>query len=103
MYSGVACWVLGLGTAFSFNIWADVTLFGKNFFELVDTLTAQIMLPLGGVLIALFAGWVMKQEHSSAELALEDPRHYNAWQILVRYVASIGVGLVFLDAMGLFS
>lgn len=101
LYSGVACWALGLGTAFSFNIWADVTLFGKNFFELVDVLTAQILLPVGGVLIAVFAGWVMKKEHSEAELALEDPRHYQAWTILVRYVAPIGVGLVFLDALGL--
>jgi len=102
LYSGVACWLLGLGTAFSFNIWADAKLFGKNFFELVDLLTAQIMLPVGGVLIAVFAGWVMKKENSEAELALADPRHYNAWRILVRYVAPIGVGLVFLDALGLF-
>jgi NSS family neurotransmitter:Na+ symporter len=103
LYSGGICWVLGLGTAFSFNIWADVKLFGKNIFELVDMLTAEIMLPVGGVLIACFAGWVMKREHSEAELALEDPKHYQWWRILVRYVAPIGIGLVFLDAMGLFS
>ncbi len=101
LYSGVACWVLGLGTAFSFNIWADLRLFGKNFFELVDTLTAQIMLPVGGVLIAVFAGWIMSRDNSEAELAMEDPRHYHAWRILVRYVAPVGVGLVFLDALGL--
>jgi NSS family neurotransmitter:Na+ symporter len=103
LYSGVACWLLGLGTAFSFNIWADVKLFGKTFFELVDVLTAQIMLPIGGVLIAVFAGWVMKPEHSADELSLETAQHYRIWQVLVRYVAPIGVGLVFLDAMGLFS
>ena len=92
---------LGLGTAFSFNIWSEVKWFGKNIFELVDFLTAQIMLPVGGVLIALFAGWLMSRADSEAELAAEDPRHYQAWRILVRYVAPIGVGLVFLDAMGL--
>ena len=102
-YSGLACWALGLGTAFSFNVWADWKLFGKNFFELVDLLTAEIMLPVGGVLIAVFAGWVMRREHSEAELALADPRHYLAWRVLVRYVAPVGVALVFLDAMGLFS
>lgn len=99
--SGAACWVLGLGSAFSFNIWSDVQWFGKNIFELVDFLTAQVMLPVGGVLIALFAGWVMSREDSEAELAEEDPRRYQIWRILVRYVAPIGVGLVFLDAMGL--
>jgi len=101
LYSGLACWVLGLGTAFSFNIWADVKLFGKNIFELVDVLTAQILLPIGGVLIALFAGWVMRRNDSEAELALADPRHYQLWLVLVRYVAPVGVALVFLDAMGL--
>jgi len=99
--SGAVCWVLGLGTVFSFNIGADVTWFGKNFFELVDFLTAEIMLPLGGVLVALFTGWFMGRDHSEAELALANPRHYQTWRILVRYVAPIGVGLVFLDAMGL--
>jgi len=101
LYSGLACWALGLGTVFSFNVWADATLFGKNFFELVDVLTAQIMLPVGGVLIAVFAGWVMRKKSSEAELDLADPRHYNAWRILVRYAAPVGVALVFLDAMGL--
>ncbi len=101
LYSGLACWVLGLGTVFSFNIWADVKWFGRTIYELVDMLTAEIMLPVGGVLIAIFAGWVMARADSEAELKLEDPRHYHLWRILVRYVAPIGVALVFLDAMGL--
>lgn len=99
--SGAICWALGLGTVFSFNLGAEVKLFGKNFFELVDLLTAQIMLPIGGVLIAVFAGWVMNDEHSEEELGLKDPKHYRIWRVLVRYVAPLGVVLVFLDAMGL--
>ena len=43
----------------------------------------------------------MARADSEAELKLEDPRHYHLWRILVRYVAPIGVALVFLDAMGL--
>jgi len=101
LLSGVTCWVLGLGTAFSFNIWSEVKWFGKTIFELVDFLTAQIMLPIGGVLIALFAGWILSRKNSEAELNMEDPRYYQAWLILVRYVAPIGVGLIFLDALGL--
>ena len=100
LLSGVACWLLGLGTVFSFNIWADVTWMGKTVYEWVDTLTAEIMLPVGGVLIAIFAGWIMSRESSEAELKLQDPRHYQWWLILVRYVAPIGVALVFLDALG---
>lgn len=102
LISGVACWTLGLGSAFSFNIWAEVKWFDKTVFELVDLLTAQILLPVGGVLVAVFAGWIIQQADSEQELATSDPRYYKAWQVLVRYVAPIGVALVFFDAVGLF-
>ncbi|MDD5033691.1 MAG: sodium-dependent transporter [Methylococcaceae bacterium] len=102
LYSGSACWLLGLGTAFSFNIGSELKWFGKTVFELVDLLTAEIMLPLGGVLVALFAGWILSREHSEAELEMKDARHYRIWRILVRYIAPAGVLIVFLDAMGLF-
>ena len=100
LFSGLGCWLLGLGTVFSFNIWADVKWLDKTIYEWVDTLTAEIMLPVGGVLIAIFAGWVMARADSEAELKLHDPRHYQWWLILVRYVAPICVLLVFLDALG---
>ena len=100
LYSGVGCWLLGLGTVFSFNIWSEVKWLGKTVYEWVDMLTAEIMLPVGGVLIAIFASWVMTRADSEAELKLHDPRHYQAWLILVRYVAPIGVALIFLDALG---
>ena len=101
LYSGLACWFAGLGTVFSFNIWSEVKWFGKTVFELVDMLTAEIMLPIGGVLVAVFASWVMSRADSESELKLQDPRHYTLWRILARYVAPLGVALVFLDAMGL--
>jgi NSS family neurotransmitter:Na+ symporter len=102
VYSGALCWLIGLGTAFSFNIWADVTWFGKTIFEWVDMLTAELLLPLGGVLVAVFAGWVLSRANSEAELEMEKPEYYQAWRILIRYVAPLGVILVFLDAMGIF-
>jgi NSS family neurotransmitter:Na+ symporter len=100
LFSGLACWLAGLGTVFSFNIWSEVKWFGKTIFELVDMLTAEIMLPVGGVLVAVFAGWVMSKADSASELNIQDPRHYQAWLILVRYIAPMGVILVFLDALG---
>ena len=56
---GVLCWVLGLGTVFSFNIWSDFFVVGElNFFGFVDYLSQNIMLPLGGMLITIFGGVV---------------------------------------------
>ncbi|MCK4587213.1 MAG: sodium-dependent transporter, partial [Gammaproteobacteria bacterium] len=67
---GVATWLAGLGTVFSFNIWAEATLWGKTVFDLLDYLTSNIMLPLGGLFIAVFAGWVMKSSSTADELSL---------------------------------
>jgi NSS family neurotransmitter:Na+ symporter len=100
LYAGVVCWLIGLGTAFSFNVWADVKWFDKTLFELVDFLTSNLMLPLGGVLVALFAGWVVKREVSETELEMGEGPAYSIWRALVRYVAPAGVAIVFLDALG---
>ena len=99
---GLVTWLIGLGTVFSFNIWSDYQLFGKNFFELLDYLTANIMLPLGGLLIAVFAGWLMSESSSRDELQLQDRRGYTIWHFLVRYITPVGVIAVFLNVIGVF-
>ena len=101
LYSGVATWLLGLGTVWSFNIWADVKFFGLTFFGLLDFITSNLMLPLGGILIALFAGWLMSAESTKAELQISNPTIYLAWQALVRYIAPVAVFIVLLNAIGL--
>ena len=99
LYAATACWTLGLGTLLSFNNWSTVTWFGKNIFELIDFITADLMLPAGGILIALFAGWIMNQRESEKELELGS--RYRYWQILTKYVAPASVFIVFAHAMGL--
>jgi NSS family neurotransmitter:Na+ symporter len=100
---GVLVWLLGIGTVFSFNLWAEVKLFDKTFFELLDFLTANIMLPLGGLLIAVFAGWQMHRSSTMDELAIGDGLRYAVWHNVIKYVTPVAVVLVFLYATGLFS
>ncbi|QPK63851.1 sodium-dependent transporter [Methylomonas sp. LL1] len=99
IWSGSACWLLGVGVVFSFNIWSEVKLFDKNLFQLLDYLTANLMLPLGGVAIAIFAGWMMKQSHAEQELEIP-AEGFKAWQFLIKYVAPAAVFLVFLHVLG---
>ncbi len=101
LYSGIATWLFGLGTVWSFNWWADLTFFGLTFFDLLDFVTSNLMLPLGGILIALFAGWLMKADSTKAELNIHNPAIYAAWQALVRYIAPVAVFIVLLNAIGL--
>jgi NSS family neurotransmitter:Na+ symporter len=92
---GVITWIIGLGTVFSFNIWADVHLVGeKNFFDLVDYLSNNILLPLGGLLIAVFTGWILPREIVAGQLRYDGWR-YRVWQGLIRVIAPLGVLVVF--------
>lgn len=93
---GLACWLFGLGSAFSFNIGAEYTLFGLTFFDAVDYLTANIMLPLGGFAIAIFAGWIMKRTTVQKEIQFKSFAVYAAWTITIRFIAPAGVLIVLL-------
>jgi NSS family neurotransmitter:Na+ symporter len=97
---GVAIWALGLGTVLSFNVLADVKFLRGTFYDNLDFLTINIMLPLGGLLIAIFAGWIMCRNSTAEELGGAGTS-YKVWRVLVRYAAPIGILFVFLKAVGL--
>ena len=93
---GVACWILGIGTVLSFNVWADVHIVGqKTFFDFVDYVSYQIMLPVGGLLIALFAGWVLAKQVVVEELGFADGWQRWLWDVAIRFIAPAGVVVVF--------
>ncbi len=100
LVTGLA-WVLGIGSVLSFNQWsgAEYQWFGKTFFDLKDYLASNILLPLGGLLIALFTAWSAQRRFSEQGLALT--RGFALWWFLIRYLAPLGIALIFLHAIGL--
>lgn len=92
---GVLVWLLGLACLGSFNVIADVKFIGMTFFDLMDFATANIMLPLCGLGIALFAGWRMKRAMLENELAIEQMFWFNAWYVVVRFIAPVAVAVIF--------
>ena len=97
---GLLIWAVGFGTVLSFNVLADFKFYKGTIFDNVDHLTSNIMLPLGGVCIAVFAGWIMCRNSSAEELGGVGTV-YRVWRFLTRIVAPIGVLFVFLKAVGL--
>lgn len=92
---GVAVWALGLCTVFSFNIWSDVKMFGMTIFDGLDFLTANIMLPLGGVAIAVFVGWLMSRQAVHEEIQMGSPGVHSAWEFVLKFIAPIAVLTIF--------
>jgi NSS family neurotransmitter:Na+ symporter len=99
--AGIVTWLVGLGTVLSFNQWKDITVRDKTFFDLLDYLTANIMLPLGGLFIAIFVAWVLSRRSALDELNMGDHAGFQTWYILVRFIAPLAVIIVFLKAVGI--
>ncbi|MEE9552564.1 MAG: sodium-dependent transporter, partial [Gammaproteobacteria bacterium] len=98
--AGLVAWFLGIGSVLSFNKWQDLKLWGMTYFELMDYMTSNVMLPLGGLLIAIFSVWLMSKNASIEELAMGEKLAYKSWRITVRYIAPIGVIVIFLHKVG---
>ena len=93
---GVMCWILGLGTVFSFNIWSTGYIVGEmTVFDFVDYLSQNIMLPLGGMLIAVFAVWVLPQTAVGEQLGIKGGFLSVLWKLLAGVVAPVCVLVIF--------
>lgn len=71
-------------------------------FNFLDDATAKFMLPLGGLLIAIFVGWFMNQSKIIAELKIQSPALYNSWLWTLRVISPLGVIAVFANTLGWF-
>ena len=103
MVGGLA-WFLGIGSVLSFNIWSgeEYQLFGRTLFDLKDFVASNIMLPLGGLLIALFVAYGAGRHMALQELAISRQRLFDAWWFVIRYVSPVGIAIVFLNSIGVF-
>lgn len=95
----LVAWSIGIAVALSFNLWSEIKLFGLNIFDLLDTLTTKLLMPLAGLLIALFAGWVMQRAHVAEEIAMRGGA-FRLWYGTVRCVAPVAIALIFLNVIG---
>lgn len=97
---GLIVWLIGFAVVLSFNEWKDIkVVFGLNIFETLDKLTSTILLPLGGLLMAIFAGYFMKKDHVQEELNLNDSA-FKLWRVTNNIVAPIAIAAVFLYLFG---
>ncbi len=95
-------WMLGLATVFSFNIWSEVSIGGKSIMDALDYVAADVMLPIGGLLTALFAGWVLSKKITREELDEKMPDWaFNAWLWLTRIVTPALILVVLASLLGI--
>jgi neurotransmitter:Na+ symporter, NSS family len=91
--------VLSILSILSYNVMDHWTFNGKNFNDSMDYFSNQILLPVGGLLIALFAGWILNSKATGDELDTT-PTEYAIWYFLIRFVVPPAVLVIFV--MGVF-
>lgn len=98
---GVGTFLIGLITVFSFSSWEaffpldNFAAFAKKTpFDLIDYFVSNLVLPIGGVLFAVFAGWIISREVQVEELGVGDGWLYKLWLVLTRFVAPVAIGAV---------
>lgn len=103
---GVLVWSLGLLSLLSFNLWSHLHPLGDwftpgrgTFFDVLIFFVTGLLLPLTGLLTAIFVGWRMSPDTSRIELG--GGWGYHLWLILIRFATPVAVGLLFLQAIGL--
>ncbi|MBQ3044253.1 MAG: sodium-dependent transporter [Alistipes sp.] len=100
-----AAWLVTFGAmalattaSLSLGMWSDVTILGMNIFDTLDTFTGKFMLPILGIMTAIFVGWIWKKEDMKAELTAEggiDKATYPFVRFLLKWVCPVLVSIVF--------
>ena len=99
-----SAFLIGMGTIFSFNIWSNwhpLSFVGRfaetNFFDLLDYITANLMMPLSGLLLALFVGWRVSPQAVADELDIRSPWFFKIWFWLLRWVVPLSITIIFIS------
>lgn len=94
--------VLGVFASMSFGLLQDVTLFGKTFFDLLDFVTASILLPVGGFFISIFVGWFLDKRIIATELRIKHPKAHlfiKGYIYMLRFFVPACIFAVFLYSL----
>jgi NSS family neurotransmitter:Na+ symporter len=101
--AGVAIWLIGIPTVLSFNVWKNVHPLeflgfssSRTPFEIIDYLASNILLPVGGLMVALMAGWAIAKVNVSREVNMSSGARFTLWYGAVRYVVPIALAIVFI-------
>ncbi|MBT8099283.1 MAG: sodium-dependent transporter [Gammaproteobacteria bacterium] len=103
---GLLAWLIGLASVLSFNRWRNVeplgmfdAFAGMTPYALIDYFTANLLMPLGGILIALFVGWRLTPAFLASELSFPKTGLFVAWVWMLRIVAPLAIFAVLFSSL----
>lgn len=92
---GLTVFVCGVPASLGYGLWRDVQWHGKGILETMDFFVSNAILPIGGLLIALFVGWRWGPSNALRESDFGDTRLGRAWLWILRLVVPAFIVLIF--------
>lgn len=105
---GALAWLIGVASVLSFNAWQGFTpldsiaaLYGKTIYDLIDYITANLLMPIGAILISVFVGWRMHVSALREELPGMGPRLFTFWLWMIRVIVPLAIFGILVSGLGL--
>ncbi len=96
----VAAWLIGVFCALSFSSLADFKPFaGKTLYGFLDYLTSSVLMPFTGLLVAIFAGWIVSGRAAAEELQLGIHLQFRVWRFLVRFIVPVTIVVILVNGV----
>jgi NSS family neurotransmitter:Na+ symporter len=104
--TAAAAWIVGLGSVLSFNRWSSWHPFGAiprfatmTFFDLMDFISSNVLLPVGALLVSAFLGWFLAKSIPAEELDAMSPLARRTVLFSLRYVTPVAISAVLISAI----
>jgi NSS family neurotransmitter:Na+ symporter len=98
----ICVFLLGILCSLSLGIMPGLQLFGKNFFDLMDFTSSNLLLPIGGFFISIYVGWVLKKHITVRELTSYGTKRFSCLRVfffLIRYIVPVAILVVFIAGL----
>ena len=101
----IAITIVGIPCSLSMGAMSKVQFLGKTFFDWLDYIAANILLPIGGLLIVAFVGWYLGYDKTKEEITNAGKlkaAYLPLFLFLAKFIAPLVIAIVFLHGLGLF-
>ena len=97
---GILTFIFGIPSALSYGLMTDVQIFGKTFFDAMDFLVSNLLMPFGALCLSLFTSYIFKKALAMEELHLDETPwkqgFFQVWLFLLRFIIPIIIIVVFI-------
>lgn len=105
---GFSIFLIGIPSALSTNLFSEIKLFGKTFFDITEFISSNLMLPIGGFFISIFVAWIWKSDYVKTNLTMGAEKIlsrseflFNGWLFILKFIAPILILVVLLSSLGI--